>query len=83
MCTDNPDMPKEANKAKCFVVACFVLCATLPHPRIPVSAPSAPPPPLSRIAAARLCYLHRRTATAALDLKPTAPLHMHRDVSSY
>jgi len=24
MCTDNPDMPKEANKAKCFVVACFV-----------------------------------------------------------
>jgi hypothetical protein len=24
MCTDNPDMPKEANKAKCFVIACFV-----------------------------------------------------------
>ena len=54
------------------------------------AAPSYPrqralraPPPLSRIAAARLCYLHRRTATAALDLKPTAPLHMHRDVSSY
>ena len=25
MCTDNPDMPKEANKAKCIAVACFVV----------------------------------------------------------
>jgi len=24
MCSDNPNLPKEANKAKCFVVACFV-----------------------------------------------------------
>ena len=28
MCKDNVDLPKEANKAKCFVVACFVLCAS-------------------------------------------------------
>ena len=27
MCKDNVDLPKEANKAKCFVIACFVLCA--------------------------------------------------------
>ena len=27
MCTDNPELPKEANKAKCFVISCFVLCA--------------------------------------------------------
>ena len=27
MCSDNPNLPKEANKAKCFVVSCFVLCA--------------------------------------------------------
>jgi len=24
MCTDNPELPKEANKAKCFVISCFV-----------------------------------------------------------
>jgi hypothetical protein len=24
MCSDNPELPKEANKAKCFVIACFV-----------------------------------------------------------
>jgi len=24
MCSDNPNLPKEANKAKCFVIACFV-----------------------------------------------------------
>jgi len=24
MCSDNPNLPKEANKAKCFVVSCFV-----------------------------------------------------------
>ena len=23
MCSDNPNLPKEANKAKCFLVACF------------------------------------------------------------
>ena len=28
MCSDNPNLPKEANKAKCFVIACFVLCAS-------------------------------------------------------
>ena len=28
MCKDNVDLPKEANKAKCFVIACFVLCAS-------------------------------------------------------
>ena len=27
MCSDNPDLPKEANKAKCIAVACFVVCA--------------------------------------------------------
>ena len=30
MCSDNPNLPKEANKAKCFAVSCFVLCASLP-----------------------------------------------------
>ena len=30
MCSDNPNLPKEANKAKCMAVACFVLCAD-PH----------------------------------------------------
>ena len=30
MCSDNPNLPKEANKAKCFVIACFVLCAAHP-----------------------------------------------------
>ena len=30
MCSDNPNLPKEANKAKCFVIACFVLCAARP-----------------------------------------------------
>jgi uncharacterized membrane protein len=24
MCSDNPDLPKEANKAKCFAISCFV-----------------------------------------------------------
>lgn len=24
MCSDNPNLPKEANKAKCFAVACFI-----------------------------------------------------------
>jgi len=24
MCSDNPSLPKEANKAKCFVISCFV-----------------------------------------------------------
>mmetsp|Transcript_37885 Transcript_37885/g.96207 ORF Transcript_37885/g.96207 Transcript_37885/m.96207 type:complete len:262 (+) Transcript_37885:25-810(+) len=24
MCSDNPNLPKEANKAKCFVISCFV-----------------------------------------------------------
>jgi len=24
MCSDNPNMPKEVNKAKCFVISCFV-----------------------------------------------------------
>jgi len=24
MCSDNPNLPKEANKAKCFVIACFI-----------------------------------------------------------
>jgi hypothetical protein len=24
MCSDNPELPKEANKAKCFVISCFV-----------------------------------------------------------
>ena len=28
MCSDNVNLPKEANKAKCFVIACFVLCAS-------------------------------------------------------
>jgi hypothetical protein len=28
MCKDNVNLPKEANKAKCFVIACFVLCAS-------------------------------------------------------
>ena len=37
MCSDMPNMPKEANKAKCFVVSCFVLCAPLPRALIPVS----------------------------------------------
>ena len=34
MCSDNPNLPKEANKAKCFVIACFVLCARRPPPLI-------------------------------------------------
>ena len=25
MCSDNPNLPKEANKAKCIAVACFVV----------------------------------------------------------
>ena len=37
MCSDNPNMPNEANKAKCFVISCFVLCAALPRALIPVS----------------------------------------------
>ena len=37
MCSDMPNMPKEANKAKCFVISCFVLCAALPRALIPVS----------------------------------------------
>ena len=37
MCSDIPNMPKEANKAKCFVISCFVLCAALPRALIPVS----------------------------------------------
>ena len=37
MCSDIPNMPKEANKAKCFVISCFVLCAALPRAVIPVS----------------------------------------------
>ena len=28
MCKDNVNLPKEANKAKCFVISCFVLCAS-------------------------------------------------------
>ena len=32
MCSDNPNLPKEANKAKCFVVSCFVLCAAVARP---------------------------------------------------
>ena len=28
MCSDNVNLPKEANKAKCFVISCFVLCAS-------------------------------------------------------
>ena len=43
MCSDNPELPKEANKAKCFVISCFVLCAALPRVLIPVS------PRLSRV----------------------------------
>ena len=43
MCSDNPNLPKEANKAKCFVISCFVLCAALPRALIPVS------PRLSRV----------------------------------
>ena len=31
MCSDNPDLPKEANKAKCFTISCFVLCASRPN----------------------------------------------------
>jgi hypothetical protein len=28
MCQDNVNLPKEANKARCFVISCFVLCAS-------------------------------------------------------
>ena len=31
MCKDNVDLPKEANKAKCFAIACFILCASPGH----------------------------------------------------
>ena len=43
MCSDNPNLPKEANKAKCFVISCFVLCAALPRALVPVN------PRLSRV----------------------------------
>ena len=43
MCSDIPNMPKEANKAKCFVISCFVLCAALPRALVPVN------PRLSRV----------------------------------
>ena len=36
MCSDNPDLPKEANKAKCIAAACCVVCAP---------AATKPPPP--------------------------------------
>ena len=32
MCSDSPDLPKEANQAKCIAVACFVVCATALQP---------------------------------------------------
>ena len=46
MCSDNPNLPKEANKAKCFVVSCFVLCAAVarPPPRTHGTAPRTPLP---------------------------------------
>ena len=42
MCSDNPNLPKEANKAKCFAVACFILCA---DPRLTLAL--LPPSPFS------------------------------------
>ena len=36
MCSDSPDLPKEANKAKCIAAACCVVCAP---------AATKPPPP--------------------------------------
>ena len=42
MCSDNPNLPKEANKAKCFVISCLVLCAPLPRVPIPVSPGLSP-----------------------------------------
>eukprot|EP00964_Phaeocystis_antarctica_P073975 scaffold45438_cov36-Phaeocystis_antarctica.AAC.2 len=51
---DNPNLPKEANKAKCIAVACFVVCvpagashkaATTRVQPAPASAPAPPPPP--------------------------------------
>ena len=59
MCSDIPNMPKEANKAKCFVISCFVLCAALPRALIPtVLIPVSPR--LSRV------HMHQHSVNARL-----------------
>ena len=55
MCSDIPNMPKEANKAKCFVISCFVLCAALPRALIPLISPR-----LSRV------HMHQHSVNARL-----------------
>ena len=68
MCSDNPNLLKEANKAKCFAVACFVLCASqLPPPHLspPLTQPPPLPPPRP--------YIRRLSSTLAISPQHSCP----------